>query len=143
MHGLAFQKLEAKMSALLKRYKLFKDTGAYGMGEWMDEDSHGEYVLYADASALEARNGELETQIAVSVGKLRTYIKRHRIPYECFDGLAVYKAMTPEQLARNNPETVSDVLDVLVKLIRKHQADDPELHAALGAEARKAVQGDE
>lgn len=109
--------LQAELAALPKQrepvaYHYYKVLGEHTAGrrydekrsQWHLDQGWTETLLYAHPAPVSKEPGEAR--------------KMSAIPIECYDGLAVYKAMTPIQLGRNSPETVSDVLDALVKLIR-------------------------
>jgi hypothetical protein len=45
------------------------------------------------------------------------------MPSILFDGPSVYAALTDRELGRTSPENVSDVLDAIVRCIRKERAE--------------------
>lgn len=61
----------------------------------------------------------------IEARRSETVPTKREIPAELYDGMAVYVQLGVEKTARIRPDMVSDVLDAVVKLIRKADADLP------------------
>lgn len=54
----------------------------------------------------------------------RTEVERRQVPPEIYDGMAVYVELGMEKTETIRPQMVSDVLDALMRLIRKRWREE-------------------
>lgn len=64
-------------------------------------------------------SGELGINLCIKAAKKALEQRPEEMPPELYDGMAVYVALGVEKTEKIRPEMVSDVLDALVRLIRK------------------------